>query len=105
MYNYFTAKPEFKSTIIIPAFTHPNFLETTVEALIRNSFYKHKIMIVGSDPKKVDGRNSADDFKVDQNLKRYQKYKSVNEFLRNRMAWLMKNNVAYVDATDGAKIH
>ena len=93
----------FKSTIIIPSFTHPNFLETTVEALVRNSFYKHKIMIVGSDPVKVDGRNAADDFKVNQNFERYQKYKSVNEFLNNRENWLKKNNVVYVDTTDAAK--
>lgn len=93
----------FKSTIIIPSFTHPNFLETTVEALVRNSYYKHQIMIVGSDPFKVDGRNSADDFKVNKNFERYQKYKSVNEFLATRAEWLKKNGAMYVDVTDAAK--
>lgn len=87
-----------KTTILIPEYAHPNFLEICLQALFRNSRYKHEILVVGGDTKAP-----ANDFMYNKNGQRYQKYSSIDEFLKKNKAWLEENNVVFIDTTESRK--
>lgn len=88
----------YRTTILIPEYRHPNFLEVCIEALIKNSRYKHKILIISAD---IDA--GASDFRFNQDRKRYQKYLSVREFVEKRKKWLEDNDITFIDITDRRK--
>ncbi len=44
------------STIVLPCFTQPNFLHDALHALVRNSFYRHRILVAGAIPTSSPGR-------------------------------------------------
>lgn len=85
-----------KTTIVIPERRHPNFLEVCLEALIKNSRYKHDILVICSSI-----TENASDFRYDKNTKkRYQKYSSIEEFLKIRKNWIEDNNIIVIDNTE-----
>ena len=84
-----------KTTIIIPERRHPNFLELCLESLIRNSHYKHDIIVVGSNIEE-----HASDFVYNKDKKRYKQYYNLKEFLTARKDWLEENNITYIDVTE-----
>lgn len=84
-----------KTTILIPEYTHPNFLEVCIEALIRNSRYKHDILVVGGDIEAP-----ACDFQYNKDGQRCQKYSCIKDFLTTRKKWLEDNNVTFFDTTE-----
>lgn len=87
-----------KTTILIPEYGHPNFLEVCIEALIRNSRYKHDILVVGGDIEAA-----AADFQYKKSGERYQKYNCIKDFLTQRRKWLEDNNVTFIDTTERRK--
>lgn len=102
------------STIIIPEFFHPNFLSLCLRKLVQYSRLKHKILVVGSDLDKVRqaGAEGVDDLKdtgqggdwlIDPRTeKKYRKYYSMNDFLRENREWMEDNGIEYVDVTEEA---
>lgn len=84
-------------TIVIPGLRHPNFMEICIQALIKNSRYKNKILIVYD-----SSQTPASDFMYDKNDKKnvYQKYHSMDDFITKRRKWLNDNNVTLVDVTE-----
>lgn len=87
-----------KTTILIPEYRHPNLLEVCLKALIQNSRNKHRILIVGGEPKAA-----ANDFMYNKNGQRYQKYKCVDEFLNKNRVWLEDNDITFIDTTQDRK--
>jgi len=85
-----------ETTIIIPELSKPHFLENCIEALIRNSYYKHRILVIGSNTKIF-----ATDFLYDRySKKQYKKYKCMHDFLEKRCDWLKDNNVTFIGVTE-----
>lgn len=89
---------DLKTTILIPEYAHPNFLEICLQALFRNSRYKHDILVVGGDIKAP-----ANDFMYNKDGHRYQKYSNIYEFLKANKKWLEDNNVTFIDTTERRK--
>lgn len=87
-----------KTTILIPEYRHPNYLEVCLQALLKNSKYRHDILIVGGDTKAP-----AVDFVYGQDLQRHKKYDSVDEFLNLNRKWLDDNNITFIDTTERRK--
>ena len=87
-----------KTTILIPEYAHPNLLEVCLKALIKNSRYKHDILIVGGDTKAP-----ASDYLYDKNGRQYQKYSCIKEFITKKRKWLDDNNITFVDTTERRK--
>lgn len=87
-----------KTTILIPEYAHPNFLEVCLEALFRNSRHRHDILVVGGYTKAP-----ANDFMYNKNGQRYQKYSCIDEFMKARKKWLEDNNVTFIDTTERRK--
>lgn len=84
-----------KTTILIPEYAKPNFLEVCLEALIKYSRYKHDILVVCGDLKA-----SAVDFQYDNSGNTYQKYHNMEEFLKEKKKWMDDNNIRIIDATE-----
>lgn len=89
------------STITIPCYTQPNFLHVALHALIANSYYRHRIIVLWSDPKQVnfESRGLVDDWEW-QGDEITQPYKSVREFLSMHGTWLSDNAIEVVDVTE-----
>ena len=88
------------STIIIPEYCHPNFLATCLRGLINNSLLKHRILIVGSNQKKIDGEYKVNDFVVNKKMEWSRPYSSVEEYVEKNSEWLAEHNIEYLDVTE-----
>ena len=86
-------------TLIVPVFSQPNFLAVTLRGLIRNSFYKNRIIVVWSDPAH-QGQSLMSDFAVTPSGERYHKYSSVQDYIAQKGDWCRDNNIEFVDVTD-----
>lgn len=108
------------STITIPVLTHPNFLHTMLHGLVRNSYYKHRIIIVWSDPERIRAamgnwaesershaeegalRNAAVDFETTADGHMIQRFASVKHYLEHHATWLKEHSIESVEMTDAS---
>lgn len=87
-----------ETTIIIPELSKPHFLEHCIEALIRNSYYRHRILVIASGM-----RDIIRDYTYDRNTKKKSyKYEFLENFFEERSKWLKDNNVTIIDITERA---
>ena len=96
----------FRSTITIPNYVQPNFMHGTLHALVRNSYYRHRIIVLYSDPRVVEPEtNPTADFEypADVGDRRpdgpVQPYRTVEDFVADHRQWLSDNYVEMVDVT------
>ena len=92
----------FASTITIPVLGQPHFLEAALVGLVKNSFYKHRIIILKSNPIAY-----ADPFHDPQvrdwvviEGQEKQVHASVDDMLGKRAAWLNEHDVLVIDVTE-----
>lgn len=96
------------STIAIPCYQHPNFLWAALRSLVEHSYYKHRIIVVWSDPARVEPgfgqpKTSASDWvtRIDGDGGRFeQRYTSIKDMLVREAAWLSAHGVENFDITD-----
>jgi hypothetical protein len=84
-------------------YQQPNVMAMCLRGLVRNSRLKPQILVIWSRPEEW-GLPMANDYLIDHDtLKRYQKYKSVQQYIDERGAWCGENNIYFFDVTNGAK--
>lgn len=95
------------STITIPVYSQPHFLHTTLHALVRNSAYKHRIIIVWSDSDRIGppfGQKPGGftDFETTDKFIASRRFASVRHFLDDHAGWLRDHGIETLDVTDRA---
>lgn len=97
-------------TLLIPMYSQPNFLATTLRGLVRNSRLKNRIVVIWSDPARQDQVcASALDYLADYDmlmkenkLKTYQKYSSIQDYMTRQADFIAENKIEFVDVTEPA---
>lgn len=89
-----------KSTIVIPNTCQPNFMHAALHGLVENSFYKHRIIVMHTDPARFPDRAQVTDFEIVDG-RRQKTFSSLRHFFDHHAVWLRENNVEVIDVTDG----
>lgn len=94
-------------TITVPIYGQPNYLHSCLHALLKNSIFRHRIIVIWSDPTHVrmeDMFGTAADFEIDidRNMG-VQTYNSMQDFINRHRVWLNDNHIEFVDVTDRSR--
>jgi hypothetical protein len=88
------------STITVPAQGDPNYLHQCLHELIKNSYYKHRIIVIYDHPN-PGVKEGARDFSIDPKTgERTQPHKNLDEFFTSHAGWLQENGIELRDVTD-----
>ncbi len=92
------------ASIVTPNYSQPGFLAQTLAMLVRRSFYQHRIIVVWSDPERLDpGRiPAASDYEICQDGTHRQPFKSLRQFFSECASFLKRHNIQVVDCTEEA---
>ncbi len=96
----------FVSTITIPVLGQPHLLRAALYGLVHNSFYRHRIIVLHSNPLAYPSdpahAGSARDWEVDVNGASHERFTSVESFLESHAGWLDSHGIESVDVTSEA---
>jgi len=94
----------FASTITIPVLGQPHFLEAALVGLVKNSFYKHRIIVLKSNPDAFSDPDHAGQVRdwVIVDGKATLTHESVDAMLAKRSDWLTEHNIRVIDVTTEA---
>ena len=86
----------YRSTIIIPNTCQPNFMHAALHGLVENSFYRHRIIVMWSEP--GEGVETATDFEIVAG-ERKKTFGSLRAFFDHHQGWLERNGVEVMNVT------
>jgi hypothetical protein len=88
-----------RSTIIIPNTVQPNYMHAALHGLVENSYYKHRIIVMWTDPDRFPDKAKVQDFEIIDGQRR-QTFSNLRHFFDHHAKWLRDNGVEVIDVTD-----